>query len=180
MAASLRLGLLPTSVSAAAVPLSHVDITIELPKGGDEFDMSYIPTVISFKSGDIDLLSGRAGIMYAYWDGECDYDEYGIPHFRSGGTYYASLKLMFNPSAGYCANYTTLSTGEYGVLPETFSATINGTPATVQRNGSMYYPTINISLKLEGEVFSTEQKSERNEEWEEIKKASRAMATPRT
>lgn len=180
LAAVLFIGLLPTSILAAPTALSHVDLQIELPKGGDEFDMGYIPTVTSFTSGDIDLLATGAGFMHAYWDGECDYDEYGIPYFRNGGTYYVSLKLMLNPAAGYCAAYTTLSTGEYGVMPETFSATVNGMSATVTRNSSVYYPTLEISVKLEGDVLNTEQKSERNEEWEEIKTARRAMYTPRT
>lgn len=105
----LCLGVLPTSILAATT-LSHVDITIELPKGGDEFDIGYIPTVTSFIGDGVDLLANGAGIMHAYWDGDYDLDESMIPYFRNGGHYTSTLKLMFG--SGYCANGTTAFTGE--------------------------------------------------------------------
>lgn len=151
LAAVLCVGLLPCSV-IAATQLSHVDITIELPKGGDVYDVSYIPAVTAFTGDGIDLLANGAGILYAYWDGDVDLDEYSVPHIRSGGTYYARLKLMFGE--GYCANGTTAFTGETVAMPETFSATVNGVAATVTRNTSTYYPEITVMLKLEGEAIS--------------------------
>ncbi len=178
LVAVLCMGLLPTSTMAAPTMLKHVDITIELPGGGDAFDWSYIPTVTSFKSGNTDLLANGGGILYAHWDGEYDCDENGIPYFRNGGTYNLTFKLMFG--SGCCANYKVLSSGESVAMPETFSATVNGKSATVTRNTAAYYPEISVSLTLEGEVLNAKQKAERDEEWEQIKKARRAMSTPRT
>lgn len=149
-----------------------------MPKGGDQFDFSYIPAVTSFKSGNIDLLANGGGFLYANWNGDYNLDDNGIPYFRNGGTYQVTLQLMFG--AGYCTNGTMASTGEIVAMPEVFSATVNGQTATVRRNTSTYYPTIEVNLTLEGEVLNAEQKSERDEEWEQIKKARRSMHTPRT
>lgn len=172
LAAALCVGLLPIS-ALATTTLSHVDITIELPKGGDEFDLSYIPTVTSFTGDGIDLLANGAGILDAYWDTSSNGSV-----FRNGGVYRVTLQLMFG--SGYCANGTTAFTGEIVAMPDTFSATVNGQAATVRRNTSTYYPKIEVNLTLEGELLNAEQKSERNEEWEQIKKANRSMYTPRT
>lgn len=177
LAAVLCIGMLPNSAFATTA-LSHVDITVELPNGGDAFDFGYIPAVTSFTSGGIDLLANGGGIMYAYWNGEYNFDDNMIPYFRNGGSYRVTLQLMFG--SGYCTNGTTASTGETVAMPETFSATVNGQTADVRRNTSTYYPTIEVDLTLEGEVFNAAQKSERNEEWEQIRKARRSMNTPRT
>lgn len=85
---------------------------------------------------------------------------------------------MFGP--GYCTAGTTAFTGETVVTPETFSATVNGVTATVQRNGSTYYPEITVTLKLEGEALSATEKAEKNAEWEALTKTRRAMYEPRT
>lgn len=169
------------SIAALADPvkLSSVDITIELPKGGDYYDWSAPPTILSFKSGDIDLLANGAGFLKVQWEGEYDLDDNSTPYFRTGGSYTLTLQLMFG--SGYCTNGTTAFTGETVVTPEIFSATINGVAATVKRNGSTYYPTITATLKLESEVLNAEQRAARNEEWEQVYKARRAFhTTPRT
>lgn len=175
----MALTLLPMSALAAPTMLKSVDVSIELPKGGDPFDQSFLPTVTSFKSGSIDLLATGAGVLDANWRGDYDTAEDGTPLFRAGGTYYLTLHLMFNIDAGYCANYK-MSNGEYLVGPDTFSATVNGMTATVRRNGPPYYPTVEISLTLEGEALSDEEKAERSEEWEALTQTRRAMYTPRT
>lgn len=176
---TMCLAVFPTVSFADAVKLSSVEIAIELPNGGDEFDISYVPTVTSFKSGDIDLLANGAGFLSAYWDGDYDRGEDGVtPYFRNGGGYRVTLQLMFG--SGYRANGTKASTGEIVAMPETFSATVNGVPATVRRNCSTYYPTIEINLTLAGEVLSATEKAEKNEEWEKLKKTRRAMYEPRT
>lgn len=177
----LLLTMLPTAAFAAEpTRLKHVDITIELPKPGDPFDQRFSPTVTSFKSGDIDLLATGAGILEAYWRGDNDLDENGTPYFRPGGTYYLIFKLMFNPDAGYCANYKTGSDGWNLVFPDTFSATVNGQTATVSRNTSQYYPGLEVVLKLEGDVLTDAQKAERKANWEQLQKTRRAMLTSRT
>lgn len=173
LAAVLCMGLMPFSAFAATT-LSHVDITLELPKDGDVFEVHYIPTVTSFTGDGIDLLANGAGIMDSFWDSQTNLRTF----FHSGVTYNVTLQLMFGP--GYCTNGTTASTGETVVTPEIFSATVNGQDATVRWNASTYYPTIEINLKLEGELLNAQQKAARNEEWEQIKKARRKMNTPRT
>lgn len=170
---ALCLSLLPTSAFAATA-LSHVDITIELPKDGDKFDYNYIPTITSFTGDGVDLLANGGGFLNISWSG--DYSSFS--HFRGGATYNVTLQLMFG--SGYCANGTIASTGETVATPETFSVTINGVAATVRRNTSTYYPTIELNLTPEGELLNAAQKSERDKEWEQIRKARRSMLTPRT
>lgn len=172
------MGLLQTFVFAAPTVLGHVDITIELPAGGSEFDMNYVPTVTSFTGDGVDLTANGPGFLYTYRDGEYNVDDNGIPYFRNGGSYHVTLQLMFG--SGYCANGTLAFTGETVVTPETFSATVNGVPATVRRNSSTYYPAIEVDLTLAGEVFNAEQKAEWEEEWNQIRKARRSMKTFRT
>lgn len=176
LAALLCLGLLPMSVFAAPTKLSHVDITIELPKDRDEFDPNYMPKITSFTSGSIDLLAAGAGFLNASWDRGSN----GPSLFRGSGIYHVTFQLMFG--TGYCAAYTLASTGEYVATPETFSATINGAAATVRRNTSSYYPALEIDLQIEGEPLVVEQKPVQvhNEAWEQLKKTRRAMYTPRT
>lgn len=180
LALMMLLTLLPTSAAAAPTRLNHVDVTIELPKPGDPFDQSFKPTVTSFKSGNIDLLATGAGILEANWRGDNDLDENGTPYFRPGGTYYLTFKLMFNPEAGYCANYKTMSDGWNLVFPETFSATVNGQTATVSRNTSQYYPGLEVVLKLEGNTLTDAQMAERKANWAQLQKTRRAMLTSRT
>lgn len=177
LALMMLLTLLPTS-AFAVTSLKSVDITIELPKGGDDFDWSYAPTVKSFKSGNIDLLANGAGILSARWNGDYDTDDYGNLYFRSGGSYQVTLQLMFG--SGYCTAGTTASTGETVATPSTFSATVNGVAATVRNNTSTYYPTIEVTLKLEGEALSDTEKAEKNAEWEALTQTRRAMYPPRT
>ncbi len=177
----LALTLLPTAALAAGpTRLKSVDLTIELPKAGDLFDQSFKPTVTSFKSGNIDLLATGAGILEANWRGDYDTDANGMPVFRPGGTYYLTAKLMFNPEAGYCANYKTASDGWNLVMPDTFSATVNGKTATVGRNGAQYYPTVEITLTLEGEALNDEQKAEKSAQATENVQTRRDMTPSRT
>lgn len=178
ISAVLCIALLPISALAAPTTLSHVDLTIELPKGGDLFDPSYTPSVTSFTSGGVNLLENGAGFLSVRWDGDCDLDGNGVPYFRGGGTYLVSLQLSFG--SGYCTVGTTASTGETVATPETFSATVNGKAATVHRNCSTYYPTVDVTLKLEGEALSAAEKAEKNAEWAQLTKTRRAMLTPRT
>lgn len=177
LAVVLCVSLLPTAIFAATA-LSHVDITIELPKGGDYFDWNATPVITSFNGDGIDLLANGAGFLKTEWVGDYDLDDSSNPYFRNGGSYKLTVKLMFG--SGYCANSTTAFTGETVAMPETFSATVNGVAATVTRNTSAYYPEIQVNLKLEGEIFTAEQKSERDKEWDELRKARRATYTPRT
>lgn len=175
---SMCIGLLPMTVSAESIKLNHIDITIELPKGGDAFDPSYIPVITSFIGDGIDLLAGGAGIMYAYWDGDVNLDEYSIPYFRNGGTYSARLKLIL--PQGYLANGTTAFTGETVAMPETFSATVNGIAATVTRNTSVSCPEIALSLKLEGEAISETEKAALSAENIEHMQTRREIKASRT
>ena len=69
--------------------------------------------------------------------------------FRAGTTYLVNIKLAFDTTKGYCANYKTVG-GENIVGPDTFSATVNGVPATI-RTSAQYFPTLQVSLTLEGE-----------------------------
>lgn len=172
-------GLLPTVAFASPTMLDHVDITIDLPQGGDPFDQGLKPNITSFTSGDIDLLATGAGILTAYWVGDTVNDEAVTPHFRAGTTYHLSLKLSFNIDAGYCANYV-MSNGEYLVGPDTFSATVNGIPATISRNNPPYHPTVEVSLKLDGEALNEEEKVELSAEEIEHKQIRQDIKDPRT
>ncbi len=59
------------------------------------------------------------------------------------------------------AKYRRISQySEYIVAPDTFSATVNGIPATISRNNPPYHPTLEVSLKLGGEALSEEEKVE--------------------
>ncbi len=154
---TLLLTLLPTA-ALAATQLKHVDIVIDLPKAGDPNEMETEVTVKSIKSGNIDLMANGATVLYTEWQGDdviTDDDEY---LFRAGTTYLVNLKLAFDTAKGYCAAYKTLSDG-YVVSPETFSATVNGVPATV-RTSAPYFPTLQVSLTIPGERLSAEEKAE--------------------
>lgn len=102
--------------------------------------------------------------MNAYWVGDAEIDEEIYPTFHADATYHVSFKLIFNTDAGYCANYVMSQYGEYIVSPDTFSATVNGIPATITRNNPPYHPTVEVSLKLEGEALSEEEKIKITEE----------------
>ena len=138
-------------------------------------------TIKSMKSGNIDLLANGAGILYTEWQGDDVETDDGYA-FRAGTTYLVNIKLAFDTTKGYCANYKTVG-GENIVGPDTFSATVNGVPATI-RTSAQYYPTLQVSLTLEGERYTEQEKEELNADLTRktdlLRQAKRAMATPRT
>ncbi len=179
---ALALTLLPTAAFAAETKLKHVDVVIDLPKAGDPNEMETAVTVTSMKSGNIDLLANGATVLYTEWQGDdvvTDDDEY---LFRAGTTYLVNIKLSFDTTKDYCANYKTVG-GENIVSPDTFSATVNGVPATI-RTSAQYYPTLQVSLTIPGERYTAEEKAELNADLERktelLQQARRSMATPRT
>ncbi len=178
---ALALTLLPAAALAAPTKLKHVDLVIDLPKAGDPNEMETEVTIKSMKSGNIDLLANGAGILYTEWQGDDVVTDDGL-YFRAGTTYFVNIKLALNPAKGYCANYKTVG-GENLVGPDTFSATVNGVPATIRTSGQ-YYPILQVSLTLEGERYTAEEKTELNADLarktELLRQAKRAMATPRT
>lgn len=176
---ALAVFLLSITAFAAPTMLKSVDIVFELPKAGDPFDPSLKPTVLSFKSGDIDLLATGAGVLQASWTGDISYDDDGTPRFRPGITYSLIVKLSFNIEAGYCANYK-MSNGEYLVGPDTFSATVNGMPAVVTRNNPPYHPSLEIGLTLEGSALSEDERSEKLTEMAALAETRRATYPART
>ncbi len=170
---ALTLTLLPTAAFAAVTKLKSVDIVIDLPKAGDPNEMETQVTVRSIKSGSIDLLANGATVLYTEWQGDdvvTDDDEY---LFRAGTTYLVNVKLAFDTAGAYCANY---SGSDYVVGPDTFSATVNGVPATV-RTSAAYFPTLQVSLTIPGERLSEEEKAEL--EVEQAASASALAATRR-
>lgn len=177
----LALTLLPTAALAAPTRLKSVDLVIDLPKAGDPNEMETEVTIKSMKSGNIDLLANGAGILYTEWQGDDVETDDGFS-FRAGTTYLVNIKLAFDTTKGYCANYKTVG-GENIVGPDTFSATVNGVPATI-RTSAQYYPTLQVSLTLEGERYTEQEKEELNADLTRktdlLRQAKRAMATPRT
>lgn len=176
-------GLLPTAFAAEPTRLKSVDIVFDLPKAGDPCDMETEVNVKSIKSGNIDLLANGASIMYTEWQGDdvvTDDDEY---LFRDGTTYLVNVKLAFDTTKGYCANYKTLSTGENVVGPDTFSATVNGVRAAVCTS-AQYFPTLQVSLTIAGERFTEDEKNEMNSQQTAdaaaLAKTRRAMYPSRT
>lgn len=178
---ALALTLLPTAALAAPTRLKSVDLVIDLPKAGDPNEMETEVTIKSMKSGNIDLLANGAGILYTEWQGDDVETDDGYA-FRAGTTYLVNIKLAFDTTKGYCANYKTVG-GENIVGPDTFSATVNGVPATI-RTSAQYYPTLQVSLTLEGERYTEQEKEELNADLTRktdlLRQAKRAMATPRT
>ena len=178
---ALALTLLPTAALAAPTRLKSVDLVIDLPKAGEPNEMETEVAIKSFKSGSIDLLANGAGILYTEWQGDDVETDDGYA-FRAGTTYLVNIKLAFDPAKGYCANYKTVG-GENLVGPDTFSATVNGVPATV-RTSAQYYPTLQVSLTIAGERYTEAEKSELNADLARktdlLSQAKRAMATPRT
>lgn len=178
---AMAITLLPISALAAETRLKSVDLVIDLPKAGDPNEMETEVTIKSMKSGNIDLLANGAGIMYTEWQGDDVETDDGF-YFRAGTTYLVNIKLAFDTTRGYCANYKTVG-GENIVGPDTFSATVNGQPATI-RTSAQYFPTLQVSLTIPGERYTTEEKAELNADLarktELLQQAKRAMATPRT
>ena len=178
---ALALTLLPTATLAAPTRLKSVDLVIDLPKAGDPNEMETEVTIKSMKSGNIDLLANGAGILYSEWQGDDVETDDGYA-FRAGTTYLVNIKLAFDTTKGYCANYKTVG-GENIVGPDTFSATVNGVPATI-RTSAQYFPTLQVSLTLEGERYTEQEKEELNADLARktdlLRQAKRAMATPRT
>ena len=178
---ALALTLLPTAALAAPTRLKSVDLVIDLPKAGEPNEMETEVAIKSFKSGSVDLLANGAGILYTEWQGDDVETDDGYA-FRAGTTYLVNIKLAFDPAKGYCANYKTVG-GENLVGPDTFSATVNGVPATV-RTSAQYYPTLQVSLTIAGERYTEAEKSELNADLARktdlLSQAKRAMATPRT
>ena len=170
------------SVAAfAATPLKHVDIVFDLPKAGDSREMETEVTVRSIKSGDIDLMAAGATIMYTEWAGD-DVETEDDFLFRAGTTYLVTVKLAFDTTKGYCANYKTLM-GDTVVTAETFTATVNGKPATA-RTSAPYFPTLQVSLTIEGERMTDTERAELAAEQAKtaaaLAKARRAVYPART
>lgn len=178
---ALALTLLPTAALAAPTRLKSVDLVIDLPKAGEPNEMETEVAIKSFKSGSVDLLANGAGILYTEWQGDDVETDDGYA-FRAGTTYLVNIKLALDPAKGYCANYKTVG-GENLVGPDTFSATVNGVPATI-RTSAQYYPTLQVSLTIAGERYTEAEKSELNADLARktdlLSQAKRAMATPRT
>ena len=131
---ALALTLLPTAALAAPTRLKNVDLVIDLPKAGDPNEMETEVTIKSMKSGNIDLLANGAGILYTEWQGDDVETDDGYA-FRAGTTYLVNIKLAFDTTKGYCANYKG---SDYVVGPDTFSATVNGVPATVRTSAASW------------------------------------------
>ena len=180
--AALALSLVPLTASAAEpTKLNHVDIVFDMPKAGDSRDMETEVTVRSIKSGNIDLMAAGATIMYTEWAGD-DVETEDDFLFRAGTTYLVTIKLAFDTTKGYCANYTNLM-GDTVVTADTFTATVNGQPATA-RTSAPYFPTLQVSLTIEGERMTDTERAELAAEQAKtaaaLAKARRAVYPART
>lgn len=171
-----------TVAAFAATPLKHIDIVFDMPKAGDPCEMETAVNVRSIKSGDIDLMAAGVTVMYTEWAGddvETEDDEF---LFRAGTTYLVTVKLAFDTTKGYCANYTNLM-GDTVVTADTFTATVNGKPATA-RTSAPYFPTLQVSLTIEGERMTDTERAELAAEQEKtaaaLAKARRAVYPART
>ena len=177
----LAFTLLPTAALAAPTRLNHIDLVIDLPKAGDPNEMETEVTIKSMKSGNIDLLANGAGILYTSWEGDDVETDDGLS-FRAGTTYLVEIQLSFDIDGSYCANYKTVG-GENIVGPDTFSATVNGVPATI-RTSAQYFPKLQVSLTIPGERYTAEEKAELNADLarktDVLMRAKRTMVTPRT
>ena len=135
--------LLPTTAFAAATPLKHVDIVIDLPQAGEENGIEVELNAKSITSGNIDLLSKGVYILESTWEGDniiIDTDELYEEQFRAGTTYLVTMRLAFPTDGSYCANYTSID-GATITTENTFSATVNGVPATVCLSAP-YFPML--------------------------------------
>ena len=181
LAAALAFSLVPMTASAAETKLNHIDIVFDLPKAGDPCDMETEVTVRSIKSGNIDLMAAGATVWYTEWMGD-DVETEDDFLFRAGTTYLVNVKLAFDTTKGYCANYKMLE-GDTVVTSDTFSATVNGQPATV-RTSAPYFPTLQVSLTIEGERMTDTERAELAAEQEKtaaaLAQARRAVYPART
>lgn len=179
--AALALSLAPMTASAAATPLKHIDIVFDMPKAGDPCEMETAVNVRSIKSGGIDLMAAGVTVMYTEWMGD-DVETEDDFLFRAGTTYLVTVKLAFDTTKGYCANYTNLM-GDTVVTADTFTATVNGQPATA-RTSAPYFPTLQVSLTIEGERMSDTERAELAAAQEKtaaaLAKARRAVYPART
>lgn len=183
MCLCITAALLPTTAFAAATPLKHVDIVIDLPQAGEENGWEVDLNAKSITSGNIDLLSKGVYILESTWEGDniiIDTDELYQEQFRAGTTYLVTMKLAFPTDGSYCANYSS----GYLTSGDTFSATVNGIPATV-RSSAPYFPTLQVSLTTAGERYTEEEKTQLNQQLDAktslLTQAQRAvMYTPRT
>lgn len=180
--AALALSLVPLTASAAEpTKLNHIDIVFDMPKAGDSREMETEVTVRSIKSGNIDLMAAGATIMYTEWAGD-DVETEDDFLFRAGTTYLVTIKLAFDTTKGYCANYKMLE-GDTVVTADTFTATVNGQPATA-RTSAPYFPTLQVSLTIEGERMTDTERAELAAEQEKtaaaLAKARRAVYPART
>ena len=171
-----------TVAAFAATPLKHIDIVFDMPKAGDPCEMETAVNVRSIKSGDIDLMAAGVTVMYTEWAGddvETEDDEF---LFRAGTTYLVTVKLAFDTTKGYCANYTNLM-GDTVVTADTFTATVNGQPATA-RTSAPFFPTLQVSLTIEGERMTDTERAELAAEQAKtaaaLAKARRAVYPART
>lgn len=180
--AALSLSLVPLTASAAEpTKLNHIDIVFDMPKAGDSREMETEVTVRSIKSGNIDLMAAGATIMYTEWAGD-DVETEDDFLFRAGTTYLVTIKLAFDTTKGYCANYKMLE-GDTVVTADTFTATVNGQPATA-RTSAPYFPTLQVSLTIEGERMTDKERAELAAKQEKtaaaLAKARRAVYPART
>ena len=180
--AALALSLVPLTASAAEpTKLNHIDIVFDMPKAGDSREMETEVTVRSIKSGNIDLMAAGATIMYTEWAGD-DVETEDDFLFRAGTTYLVTIKLAFDTTKGYCANYKMLE-GDTVVTADTFTATVNGQPATA-RTSAPYFPTLQVSLTIEGERMTDTERAELAAKQEKtaaaLAKARRAVYPART
>lgn len=158
LTAALALSLVPLTASAAEpTKLNHIDIVFDMPKAGDSREMETEVTVRSIKSGNIDLMAAGATIMYTEWAGD-DVETEDDFLFRAGTTYLVTIKLAFDTTKGYCANYKMLE-GDTVVTADTFTATVNGKPATA-RTSAPYFPTLQVSLTIDGERMTDTERAE--------------------
>lgn len=171
-----------TVAAFAATPLKHIDIVFDMPKAGDPCELETAVNVRSIKSGDIDLMAAGVTVLYTEWAGddvETEDDEF---LFRAGTTYLVTVKLAFDTTKGYCANYTNLM-GDTVVTADTFTATVNGQPATA-RTSAPYFPTLQVSLTIEGERMTDTERAELAAEQAKtaaaLAKARRAVYPART
>ena len=178
--------LLPTTAFAAATPLKHVDIVIDLPQAGEENGIEVELNAKSITSGNIDLLSKGVYILESTWEGDniiIDTDELYEEQFRAGTTYLVTMRLAFPTDGSYCANYTSID-GATITTENTFSATVNGVPATVCLSAP-YFPMLQVNLTTAGERYTEAEKTQLNQQLDAkasfLAQAKRAvMYTPRT
>lgn len=171
---------LPIGASAANVKMvKSIDLTLETPKDGMSLDDSEKLALTAAKTSYGDLAaSGAVKIMDLYFEGEFDDDMC----FMAGHNYLVTISLLFDTGSGYCANYA-MKYGDYCVDESTFSATVNGTKATI-RLSSPYCPSMQVTLTIPAKEISTEEREEaiknKAEDIAKNKAARRGTAKPYT